>query len=183
MTEALWAAGRASGVVAISLFTASVVLGILTRSGRPLPGIPRFSIVLIHRNVALLGATFVALHVGSLLLDPFAHLTLADVLVPFLGAVSPFWQGLGTVALDLVIAVLVTSLLRRRVGLRVFRTVHWLAYALWPVALLHAVGNGTDGTSRWFLLLAGASVTAVVGAAVWRISAGFSEPAASRRNR
>jgi sulfoxide reductase heme-binding subunit YedZ len=128
MNEALWALGRGTGVVALLLMTVAVVLGIATRSGRPI-----------------------------------------------LGSVKPFWQGLGTVAVDLLAAILVTSLLRRWIGQRVFRLVHWFTYAMWPVALAHSIGNGTDGTSAWFLVLAGLSIAAVAIALAWRLSANFIE--------
>lgn len=181
MDNTLWALGRVSGIVALILFTGTVVLGILTRSGRPLLSIPRYSLTLIHRNFALLATIFLALHVGTLVLDSFAKLTLADVVVPFLGSYRPFWQGLGTVAFDLVVAVVGTSLLRRRVGVRAFRAVHWFTYAMWPIALAHALGNGTDGTSKFFLLLAICSLISVGAALVWRFSTNFPETAKTRQ--
>jgi sulfoxide reductase heme-binding subunit YedZ len=181
VNEVLWAVGRASGVVALVLLTASLWLGIVARSGRPLPGMPRFSVTLVHRNLSLLSVVFIAVHVFTLLLDPYAKMTPADIVVPFAGALQPFWLGLGTVAVDLLIAVTVTALLRRRLGLRVFKTIHWLSYALWPVALLHSIGDGTDGRSGWMLLLAAASVLFVIVAVLWRASAGFIEGAMARR--
>lgn len=180
MDEAMWAFGRASGFMALALFTASVLLGILNRSGRPLLVLPRFSISILHRNFALLAAVFLALHIGSLLLDSYANLRPVDVLVPFLGSYRPFWQGLGTVALDLVVAVMVTGFLRHRIGQRAFKAVHWLSYGVWPVAMAHAIGNGTDAGSTWFFLLAAASALAVAAAVVWRLSAGFLETSKSR---
>lgn len=179
--EMLWAVGRASGVVALLLLTASLWVGIVVRSGRPLPGLPRFSVTLVHRNISLLALVFLVLHVGTLLLDSYAKLTLTDVLVPFLGARLPFWLGLGTVAVDLLIAVTITALLRHRLGVRVFKAVHWLSYAMWPLALAHTIGDGTDGRSAWMLLLSAACVLFVVVAVGWRLSAGFVESARSRR--
>lgn len=181
MDNAMWALGRVSGVVSLALFTVSVLLGIMTCSGRPLPGIPRFSITLIHRNVSLLATLFLALHVGSLMLDSYAKLTVSDVLVPFVGALNPFWQGLGTVALDMVLAVAVTGLLRHRIGQRSFRAVHWFSYGMWPIALAHAIGNGTNGTNAWFLLVAAASIVVVGGSMLWRISTNFLETAKVRQ--
>ncbi|MFQ4149412.1 ferric reductase-like transmembrane domain-containing protein [Arthrobacter sp. LAPM80] len=181
MDNAMWAFGRASGFVSLALFTLTVLLGIVTRSGRPLPGIPRFSLTLLHRNLSLLATVFLALHVGSLMLDSFAKLTVTDVVVPFLGAFKPFWQGLGTVAFDLVLALVATGLLRHRIGQRSFRAVHWFSYLMWPIALAHAVGNGTDGTSKWFLLFAATSVVVVVGAVAWRLSVNFLETAKARQ--
>jgi len=181
--DAMWAFGRASGIIAMLLLTVSVLLGIVTRSGRPLPGLPRFSVSVVHRNVSLMSAVFLVLHISTLLLDSYAKLNLTDILVPFLGADKPLWLGLGTVAFDLFLAVAVTGLLHHRIGTRAFRAVHWLAYAMWPFALLHGVFDGTGGTSAWFLLGAGTALAAVIAAVIWRISAGFMETASlpSRR--
>lgn len=175
MSEAFWALGRASGVVLLVLMTASMLLGMLTRSGRPLLRLPRFGVQLVHRDVALLSVAFLVVHVGSLLLDPYAQLRLVDVLSPFRAAASPIAVGLGTTALDLAIAVTVTALLRRRLGRRVFRTVHWATYALWPIAVLHGITNGSDGRSPGFLALAVLATAAVAAATVWRSTAGFAE--------
>jgi methionine sulfoxide reductase heme-binding subunit len=181
MSEAMWAFGRISGIVALVLLTGSVVLGILTRSGRPLPGLPRFSISLLHRNIALLSSIFLVLHVGSLMLDSYAKLSVVDVFVPFLGAFKPFWQGLGTVALDLLVAIVITSLFRKRLGVGLFKAIHWLTYAMWPIALVHAIGNGTNGTSGWFLALSGLCVVAVGGSVLWRVSPRFTESSKARK--
>src|ERR1700710_1392688 len=139
MDAALWAIGRGTGVIALVALTLSLVLGIVTRSGRPLPGLPRFSITLVHRNLSLLACVFVVIHVVTLFFDSFAQLTILDFVVPFYGSFLPFWQGLGTVAVDLLIAIIVTALLRNRLGVRTFRAVHWLTYAMWPIALAHAI--------------------------------------------
>ena len=181
MDDAMWAFARVSGLVSMVLLTGSVLLGILSRSGRPLLVIPRFSVTLLHRNISLLAVVFLVLHVVPLLLDAFAQVNLVDVVVPFLGSYKAFWQGLGTVALDLMAAVVVTSALRHRLGLRTFRAVHWLSYAMWPLALAHSVGNGTDGTSAPVVAAAVVLAVAVLAAAAWRMSAGFLETAAVRR--
>jgi sulfoxide reductase heme-binding subunit YedZ len=179
----MWAFGRSSGIIALILLTVALLLGVVTRSGRPLPGLPRFSISVVHRNTALLSVVFLVLHIGTLLLDSYAHLNLADAFVPFIGADKPFWLGLGTLAFDLVLAVIITALLRQRIGTRAFRAFHWLVYAMWPIALLHGVFEGTNGTSGWFLLGAGVSTVAVIAAVVWRISSGFMETSAMSSRR
>jgi predicted ferric reductase len=138
-------------------------------------------VTLLHRNVALLATIFLGLHVGSLMLDSYARLSPVDVVVPFLGSYRPFWQGLGTVALVLVLAVVITALLRHRIGPRAFKAVHWLAYGMWPIALAHAIGNGTNGTGKLFLVAAAASVAAVGGAVWWRLSSVFLETAQARQ--
>jgi predicted ferric reductase len=169
MNAALWALGRGTGVMALVLFTVSLVLGIVARSGRPAPWLGRFGTSDLHRTAALTGAGLVVAHVGTLYLDPYAQLRLVDVVFPFLGAYRPLWLGLGTLALDLLAVITVVSVLRHRVGPRVFRAVHWATYILWPVALLHAIGNGTNSGSGWFRALAVVCISAVVTAIGWRL--------------
>ncbi len=169
MTNALWYLGRGFGVSAVVLFSAVVVLGIVVRNGRPVTGLPKFAVVALHRTLSLTALGFVALHITTLLFDPYAQLRLTDIVIPFDAPYRPLWQGLGTLAFDLVVLLVVSSLLRDRIGLRAWRAVHWLAYAFWPLTVAHAIGNGTDGTSRWMLLLTGGCVLAVAGAVGWRV--------------
>jgi predicted ferric reductase len=178
--EALWAIGRGSGVTALAFLTVSVALGIGTRSGRPLLALPRFAVADVHRFAALAGTLLVAAHVTLLYLDPYAQLRVVDAIVPFLGSYRPVWQGMGTVAFDVLLVVVVTSLLRHRIGVRTFRVVHWISYALWPVALAHAIGNGTDTFHVWFLTFSGCCVLLVVTAVAWRLRGDFTEYADAR---
>jgi methionine sulfoxide reductase heme-binding subunit len=175
MSEALWALGRASGVVLLALMTITVLLGILTRSGRSILGLPRFGASLLHRNVALVSVVFLAVHVLTLLADPYAQLRLIDLVLPFDGRAAPLWLGLGTVALDLTVAVVVTALLRRRLGRRAFKAVHWLTYLAWPVALIHSIGMGSDARSGWFAALALGSGATIGAATVVRTTESFVE--------
>ncbi|WP_179468886.1 ferric reductase-like transmembrane domain-containing protein [Mycolicibacterium vinylchloridicum] len=179
-SEALWALGRGSGITALGFLSLSLTLGVVTRSGRPLPALPRSAVAEVHRFAALAGTLLVAMHLGLLFADPYAQLRIIDFVLPFLGAYRPLWQGLGTLAFDLLIVVVVTSVLRQRLGLRVFRAVHWTSYALWPVALAHALGNGTDTGHLWFRIFAGCCGVAVAGALAWRLRAEFAEYARAR---
>lgn len=183
MNEALWALGRGTGIVALVMFTLSLVLGIVTRSGRPLPGLGRFGAADLHRTTALTGTGLVLAHVVSLYYDPYAQLRLVDVALPFLGSTKPLWLGLGTLALDLLGVVTVVSLLRHRVGPRLFKAVHWLTYALWPMSLAHAIGNGTDARSPWMIGLAAVSVGAVAGAVTWRLAPSYAGRGWARTHR
>ena len=173
MTDALWYFARGAGVVTLVLLTIVVALGVGARSGRPAFGLPRFAVNMVHRNAALLAVIMVLSHVLSLLFDPYAQLRIFDLVVPFAGNYLPFWQGLGTLAFDLLIAIVITSLLRHRIGARVWRIVHWLAYLCWPVALMHGLGNGTDNGSWWLWTVAGICVATVVAAVGWRLSPSF----------
>lgn len=178
--EALWAIGRGCGITALAFLSISVALGIGTRSGRSLLALPRFAIADVHRFAALAGSLLVLLHMALLFLDPYAQLRVVDFVVPFLGAYRPLWQGLGTLAFDLLVVIVVTSLLRRRLGLRAFRVVHWITYVVWPIALAHALGNGTDTHHVWFQAFAGCCALTVYSAVVWRLRADFTEYAGVR---
>jgi predicted ferric reductase len=178
--EALWAIGRGCGITALAFLTVSVALGIGTRSGRSLLALPRFAVADVHRFAALAGSLLVVLHMALLFLDPYAQLRVVDFVAPFLGAYRPLWQGLGTLAFDLIVVVVLTSLLRHRLGLRAFRVVHWITYVLWPIALAHALGNGTDTHHVWFQAFAGCCALTVYAAAVWRLQANFAEYASAR---
>ncbi len=180
LTSALWYLGRGTGVVTLVMFTAVVVLGIITRSGRPLPGLPRFAVAELHRNVSLSAVVFLAIHMLTLLGDPYAQLRLVDLVVPFQGAYRPLWLGLGTLAADLIGVLIVTSLLRRHLGVRVWRAVHWLAYAAWPVALWHSLGTGTDSGTAWLRLVALGSAATVLVSIIWRATTGFTETTTAR---
>ncbi|MDW8803817.1 ferric reductase-like transmembrane domain-containing protein [Streptomyces scabiei] len=166
----LWYASRAGGTIALMLLTATVVLGIAS-GGRTAPRrIGRFEIALLHRNLSLLAVMFLAGHVVTAVLDPFVHLGWTVAVVPFAAPYRPLWLGLGTVALDLLLAVLVTSALRRRLGVRRWKAVHWFAYAAWPLALFHSAGTGTDTRLPLQLWLYAGCLTGVVGAVWWRLA-------------
>jgi methionine sulfoxide reductase heme-binding subunit len=175
MTSALWYLGRGTGVVALLLLTTTLVLGITTRSGRRAAGLDRPGVADLHRTASLTGVALIAVHVGSLLLDPYAQLRVVDLVLPFVGSYRPVWLGLGALAVDLVVLLVGSSLLRHRIGPRVFRAVHWTAYAFWPVAMLHALGTGTDASTWWFLAVAAVCATSVAAAVLWRVSPRYAE--------
>ncbi len=173
-TSPLWFATRATGLIALVLLTGTVVLGILTSVRFASPAWPRFVTVWTHRNLSLLAITFTALHVLTTVTDPFASISLVSVVVPFQTSVyRRIWLGFGAIAFDLLLAVLVTSLLRTRISPRLWRAVHWAGYVCWPVALVHGLGTGTDGAARWVLAVTAACALAVAAAGVWRLAAGW----------
>jgi methionine sulfoxide reductase heme-binding subunit len=169
-STALWYASRATGVVALLLLTAVMLLGILVNRQGRLPGLPRFGATSLHRSVSLLAVAFVAVHVATAIADPFVSIGILASVVPFVSPYEPLWLGLGAVSLDVMLALIVTSLLRARIGRRTWRAVHWLAYVSWPVAFAHSIGSSTDMQRGWLLYLAIASAAAVAAALAWRVS-------------
>lgn len=175
LITAMWYLGRGTGVAALFVFTLSVCLGIITRSGRRLPGLPRFALTDLHKTAALTGAGLLSVHIATLLVDPYAQLRLADVILPFQGQYRPLYLGLGTLAVDLVAVVVASSLLRHRLGPRAFRALHWLTYVLWPLALLHGLGIGTDAPTTWFTAFAAGCAALVAMVLTWRVTPAFGE--------
>ncbi len=161
--------------MSLVLLTATVALGVANVQRARIGDMPRFVLEAVHRSAALLALSFVVVHVVTTLLDSFAPISLLDVVIPFKSAYRPVWLGLGAVAFDLLIVVVVTSLLRRRLDYRAWRTTHWLVYASWPIALVHGLGTGSDTRAHWMLLLTAACVAVVLGAVAIRISAGWPE--------
>jgi predicted ferric reductase len=167
-TTALWYASRATGVVSLVLLSLVLIIGMLvSRQGR-LPGLPSFAVTGLHRNLSLLSVAFVAVHVATAIADPYVTIRLMSVIVPFTSGYRPFWLGLGAVALDLVLALILTSLVRARLTRQLWRGVHWLAYAAWPVALAHGIGSATDLRSGGLRALTAACGLAVGAALLWR---------------
>lgn len=165
----LWYASRATGLIALVLFTGSVVLGALGGGRFVTPRWPRFAVAAVHRNVSLLGCVFLVIHIVTSIVDPYAGIGWLDAVVPFVSIYHPFWLGMGAVASDLIIAIMITSLLRPRVHLRLWRYVHWTSYACWPIAILHGIGtNPADFTMSWVLVVNIACVLAVALAIGWR---------------
>ena len=170
-STALWYASRATGVVALVLLTAVLLLGLLvTRQGR-LPGLPRFAVTGLHRNLSLIAVVFVALHVVTAVADSYVNIPLTAAIVPLASPYERLWLGLGTVSLDIMLAVIVTSLLRRHLSRRLWRGVHLLAYVSWPVAWLHSIFSSPDMRHGALFLLAVACALVVVIAVGWRLAA------------
>jgi sulfoxide reductase heme-binding subunit YedZ len=179
--QLLWYTTRGAGAVSLVLLSAVVVLGLLARVRFETHGWPRFLSAAVHGDLALMTLVFLLLHIVTAVVDPFTHLGLVAAVVPFGSYYRTFWLGLGTIAFELLIAIVATSLLRRRLGARVWRAVHWLAYASWPVAVVHGIGTGTDGTALWMLAIDVLCVGAVGAALVWRLVAAPPDPLADER--
>lgn len=172
---AYWYLTRGSGAVLLILLTLTVALGIANVRRVRTEALPRFAWQALHRNVSLLAVVFLGVHVATTLLDGYVHIRLIDAIVPFGAAYRPFWLGLGAVASDLMIAIVLTSLVRRRLGYGAWRATHWLAYASWPIAVVHSIGTGSDAGATWMVLIFIACSAIVATAVVVRVTQALSE--------
>lgn len=137
--QTLWYLSRATGVVSLALLTVTAVLGVVT-SGRRRPVGEQATIVMaMHRWLGLGLVAFLVAHIVTAIADGYVDIGWLSVLLPFTSGYETVWIGLGTLAVDLLVAVLATSLLRHRLSPRAWRGVHLTSYALWPIALVHAL--------------------------------------------
>ncbi|HVB45540.1 MAG TPA: ferric reductase-like transmembrane domain-containing protein [Streptosporangiaceae bacterium] len=184
-SQGLWLVSRASGLVLLVLFSAVVVLGIAVRTGASARRWPKFAVAELHRTLSLFALALLGLHVVTAVLDPYVSIGWLAMAVPFTSHYQTLAIGAGTLAVDLGGAVLITSLLRRRIGLRTWRAVHYLAYLAWPVAFVHAIRAASYDQHLWWVVLAewgslAAVATAVIARLLSNGSPGPAQPARGR---
>ena len=179
----LWYTTRGAGSVSLVLLSAVVVLGVLSTLRFETSSWPRFLTTGLHRNVSLMALVFLALHIVTAVVDPFTHLGWLAAVIPFSSYYRTFWLGLGVIAVELLVAITVTSLARGYIGHAAWRTIHWLAYASWPIAVLHSWGTGTDAWSAWMLVIDVVCILAVLGAVGARLLSRSPDPLAADRAR
>ena len=173
--QALWFVSRASGLAVLTGFSAAVVAGVAARLGPG--GRLRLAAGELHRTLALFCVAFLGLHVATAILDPYVKIGWAATVLPLVSPYRTLAIGLGALAVDLGGAVLVTSLVRRRLGYRAWRAVHWLAYLAWPTALWHAVTAGNDLRIWWVALVLWGCTAAVATAMIARLLGRLRGPA------
>jgi predicted ferric reductase len=164
-----WYTARAAGVVAYALLTSGVLLGVLLAGRARLPRWPAFAVTDVHRFVSILTGAFIAIHVWALLLDRYAQVSVATLVVPGASSYRPFWLALGTIALELLLAVALSNLLRKRIGHMRWRRVHYLTFVVWIASTAHGVGAGTDANAGWLRALYLVSIGSLALALAWRV--------------
>src|SRR5437868_11749603 len=168
----LWYTTRGAGAITLILLSCVVVLGILSALRVQSPSWPRFLTTGLHRNLALMTLVFLALHIVTAVVDPFTNLGWAAALIPFSSSYRTLWLGLGVISFELLLAIVATSLVRGLIGHRVWRAIHWLTHAAWPVGVVHGIGTGTDTLAAWMLVITAGSVAAAGVSIVLRLTSG-----------
>lgn len=166
----LWYATRAAGLVTLILLTAAMVLGILNAGRFASRALPRFVVQGLHKNLSLLALACLALHIVTTVVDTYTSIGPQDAFLPFGSSYHRWWLGLGAIAADLMIILVVTSLLRLRIKHRLWRVIHWAGYLCWPVAVTHSLGIGTDRGTVWVLALTCCCIGAVICSAAYRLA-------------
>jgi sulfoxide reductase heme-binding subunit YedZ len=179
-STALWYFTRSAGLVALIALTATVVVGVVASIGWTTERWPRFLSQSVHRNLSLFCIALVGLHVITTVADGYVPIGFLDAVIPFRSPYRPIWVGLGALTFDLLLAVLITSALRHRIGFHSWRFVHWLAYLSWPIAVFHGLGSGTDTPLPVVLAVNAICAASVLAVVTWRLVSG---PAFSVRQR
>ena len=165
-SQSLWLLSRGSGLILLLTFSAVVVLGVATRTGAASRRWPRFAVAELHRTLSLFAVALLGLHVVTAILDPYVSIGWVATAVPFTSHYETLAIGLGSLAVDLFGAVLITSLARVRLGLAAWRAVHWVAYLAWPIAFLHSIRAASYDLHIWWVALAEWGSLAAVATAV-----------------
>ncbi len=145
----LWYVSRSAGYIGLILLGLIGVLGIITAGNLKIAHGTKFLTPDLHRSLSLLAMVVLAIHVGAAVADKYSFIGIKDVFVPFFSAYRPIWVGIGAIAVDLGLAVMITSLVRVRMGYRSWKLVHWASYPIFALSIVHGLGSGTD-TSLWF---------------------------------
>jgi methionine sulfoxide reductase heme-binding subunit len=175
--EELWFINRGSGVVLLAMCALSIVLGVVSVERVGSRWWPRFLSQGLHRNVSLLSTLLMLIHAVSAVVDEFVDIRWWHVIVPFTGTYQPFWLALGTLALDLTVAIVLTSLLRTRVVPWLWRTVHLTTYLVFGLGVVHGIGIGTDAEEPWSLAVTLGCLIAVMLATAVRLAGARRVPA------
>jgi sulfoxide reductase heme-binding subunit YedZ len=163
-----WLLARASGLTAYVMLTLSVLAGLVLKA-RPFgKAIRPATLTGLHRMLALSGLGALAGHALALVLDTTVKVSPLGLLVPGLVGYRPLATSLGVLAAELMVIVYASFSLRKRIGAKNWRRLHWATYGIFAAATAHGLAAGTDSSRpQAFALYAGA-VGAVVAATTWR---------------
>ncbi len=163
-----WLLARATGMTAYVLLTLSVLAGLVLKS-RPFGmALKPATVTDVHRTLAVLSLGALALHGLTLVLDATIEIGLGALLVPGLAPYRPIWTGAGVLAGELMLLVYASFSVRRRIGQKNWRRLHWATYATFALATVHGLLAGSDSGAGWALALYLGAVGSVAFATAWR---------------
>jgi predicted ferric reductase len=154
-----WYGSRMIGFLAYGALTLSVVYGLLLSTGILDAVAHRAVSLTLHQELAAIGIGLTALHGSLLALDTYVPQTVRQLAIPFTGPYRPEWVGIGQVAFYLMLVIYASFYVRRHLGQRGWRLLHYTAVLAFAGATVHGLMSGTDTPASWALLsYVGASV-------------------------
>ena len=163
-----WLLARASGLTGYILLTLAVLAGLVLRSrpfGRALKAA---SVMDLHRVLSMLGLAALGIHGTALLLDKTVHMPIAGLFLPGSSSYRPLAVGLGVVAAELMALVTVSFSVRKLIGQKRWRLLHWSTYAIFALATTHGLLAGSDSAQPWACDIYLGAVASVTFATAWR---------------
>ena len=175
--QTFWFLARASGITAYLLISASMIAGLVLKS-RPFGAALKAPIALdVHRFITTLALAAIGVHGLALVADATVEITLGDLVIPFTAPYKPLWTGLGVIAADLAVIVALSFPLKKRIGGRNWRRLHWATYSIFVLSTAHGLAAGTDTAQPWAMHMYLGAVGAIAFATAWRAFAGPPRPA------
>lgn len=165
-TQILWYVTRSSGLLALLVLSSTVALGVSSAQKAKIREVPRVYFADLHRSLALFALVLLSVHIFTAIVDPFTHLGWTTAFDPFKRSYRPLYLGLGITAFDIVVAIVVTSLLRKHLSNRLWKAIHLGSYLVWFLAMVHGLGTGTDSHFRFALFVYGLSL-GIVAVGLW----------------
>lgn len=163
-----WVVSRSAGITAYVLITCSMLAGLVLKS-RPFgKRVKPAAVTDLHRFLTTLALAAIAVHGLALLGDTTVRVDLLGLVVPGRIDYRPLRTGVGVVTAEVAVVVYASFSLRKRIGTRIWRRLHWLTYAVFAAATTHGVFAGTDSGTPWMRNLYLGSLGAVVFATAWR---------------
>jgi sulfoxide reductase heme-binding subunit YedZ len=162
-----WILARASGLTAYAVLTCSVLAGLVLKS-RPFPSLKQAAVADLHRFLALVGLGAIALHGAAIALDKTIKMPIAGLFVLGVSPYRPLAVALGVLAAELMVLVYASFSLRRRIGNKNWRRLHYATFGIFALATVHGLTSGTDTSKPWVFGLYLGAVAAVVAATAWR---------------
>ncbi len=142
--QVFWFITRSAGLIAYLLFWLSTVWGLAVSSKIFDRFLHRPFTFDTHGFLSLLALGFIAIHVVALLFDSYSPFSVAQLLVPFASTYRPLAVGLGIISLYLALLVTVSFYMRRRIGYKTSRLLHYASFIAYIGATLHGIMAGTD---------------------------------------
>ena len=162
-----WLLARAGGLTAYVMLTLSVLAGLVLKS-RPFNVLKPAAVTDLHRMLAVLGLGALAGHAVALVLDTTVKVSLPGLFIPGLVSYRPMWTSFGILAAELMVLVYASFSMRKRIGPKNWRRLHWATYAIFGAATVHGIAAGTDTPRPWAFSLYVFAVGSVATAAAWR---------------
>ena len=182
MIDLIWIVARSTGTAALVALVLSVLSGMALRSGALAWLSHNRGVRAVHDLTSVLWLPLAIAHVVALMLDPYAKIGFADLIVPFLVSYGSLAIGLGTISLQLIVVVLISTWLRSSLTQQGWLAIHRLSYVAFVAAFAHGLLAGTDLAQPLLSALAWitAAVLAIVGFRRLTASRGRQSPARSK---